>query len=188
MDTSLDIEVVIRWLTFLPIVLCSVFGLAITLAKWRQLRRPVLPDDSTLAILRRHIEVEDFDVATEHGMNDTRPGSRLVAVAARCASRPRENVKEQMTMIGAQLAADVEYGLGGLALLTTLGPLLGLLGTVVGVVVVFNRLAASVGVATAQPEESASAFLRWCLTATCRRQPNAASPSSRHSVFLRSTW
>lgn len=150
MGTSLDIEVMIRWLTFLPIIVCSIFGLAITLAKWRQLRRPVLPDDSTLAILRRHIEVEDFDAATEHGMNDTRPGSRLVAVAARCASRPRENVKEQMMVVGAQLAAEVEYGLGGLALLTTLGPLLGLLGTVVGIVVVFNRLAASVGVATAQ--------------------------------------
>ena len=36
------------------------------------------------------------------------------------------------------------------ALLTTLGPLLGLLGTVVGIVVVFNRLAVSGGVATAQ--------------------------------------
>ena len=128
---------------------CSIFGLAITLAKWRQLRRPVLPDDSTLAILRRHIEVEDFDAATEHGMNDTRPGSRLVAVATRCASRPREHVKEQMTVVGAQLAAEVEYGLGGLALLTTLGPLLGVLGTVVGIVVVF-RLPVSVGVATAQ--------------------------------------
>ena len=79
-----------RWLTYLPIVVCSIFGLAITLAKWRQLRRPVLPDDSTLAILRRCIDVQDFDAATEHGMNDTRPGSRLVAVAARCASRPGE--------------------------------------------------------------------------------------------------
>jgi hypothetical protein len=46
-------------------------------------------------------------------MNDVRSGSRLVAVAARCAIRPRENIKEQMVVIWAQLAADVEYGLGG---------------------------------------------------------------------------
>ena len=57
---------------------------------------------------------------------------------------------EQVGSAGAQLAAEIEYGLGGLALLTALGPLLGLLGTVVGIVIVFNRLAASGGVATAQ--------------------------------------
>ena len=73
MDASLDLQVVVRWLTFLPIVVCSIFGLAITLAKWRQLRRPVLPDDSTLATLRRYVEVEDFDADAEHGINDTRP-------------------------------------------------------------------------------------------------------------------
>ena len=149
-DAPLDIEMIVRWAAFLPIIVCSIFGLAITLAKWRQFRRPLLPDDSTLAMLRRHIEVEDFEAATELGTNDTRHGSRRVAVAARCASRPRENVKEQVVLVGAQLAADVEYGLGGLSLLTTLGPLLGLLGTVVGIVVVFNRLAVSGGVATAQ--------------------------------------
>ena len=44
-------------------------------------------------------------------------------------------------MAGSQLSAKVEYGLGGLALLTALGPLLGLLGTVVGIVLVFERLA-----------------------------------------------
>jgi len=124
--------------------------MAIALTKWSQLRRPALPDDPTLAILRRYIEVQGFDAATEHAMNDTRLGSRLVAVAIRCASRPREHVEEQMAVIGTQLVANVDYGLGGLALLTTLGPLLGLLGTVVGVVVVFNRLAALVGMATAQ--------------------------------------
>jgi hypothetical protein len=67
MDTSLDIEVVIRWLTFLPIIVCSIFGLAIILAKWRQLRLPVLPDDSTFAILRRHLKVDDFDAPPSMG-------------------------------------------------------------------------------------------------------------------------
>ena len=71
MDEPLDVEVVVRWLTFLPIVVCSVFGLAITLAKWRQLRRPVLPDNSTLGMLRRSRGARDESyvrvTVTRHG-------------------------------------------------------------------------------------------------------------------------
>ena len=43
----------------------------------------------------------------------------------------------------------MEHGLGAMALIATLGPLLGLLGTVVGIVLVFNRLAVDGSVATA---------------------------------------
>ena len=150
MESATGLETTIRWLTFLPIIVCSVFGLAITLAKWWQFRRPVLPEDSTLGMVRRDLEVGDFATATEQSLNDSHRGAQLIAVAARCADRPREHVKEQVALTGAQLAAEVEYGLGGLALLTTLGPLLGLLGTVVGIVLVFDRLASSGGVATAQ--------------------------------------
>lgn len=83
-------------------------------------------------------------------MNDGHRGSRLIAIAAQCAARLRENVKKQVEMVGSQLSAEIDYGLGGLALLTALGPLLGLLGTVVGRVLVFDWLVGSGGAARAQ--------------------------------------
>jgi len=80
MDSSCDIETTVRWRTFLSIIVCSVFGLAVSLAKWREFRRPLLPHDSTLAMLQRYIEVEDFDAVTEHGM-------KKIFVAARGRGR-----------------------------------------------------------------------------------------------------
>ena len=150
MESSIGFETTVRWLTFIPIIACSVFGLGLTLAKWSQFRRQLIPDDAVLGQLRRLIEAGDLQAAAEQGLNDSHRGSKLIATAAQCAARPRESVKEQVEMVGGQLSAEIEYGLGGLALLTALGPLLGLLGTVVGIVLVFDRLAASGGAATAQ--------------------------------------
>ncbi|MEN8161382.1 MAG: MotA/TolQ/ExbB proton channel family protein, partial [Myxococcota bacterium] len=96
-----------------------------------------------LAAVRRLVEAGARDAAT-----DASRGAPLLAAAAGAAGSPRELVKERLGVAGSAAAAEVEAGLGSLALLAALGPLFGLLGTVVGIVLVFNRLAAAGGVAS----------------------------------------
>src|SRR5690606_20720331 len=62
--------------------------------------------------------------------------------------RSRVRLRERALESGARLARRLESGLDGLALIATLGPLFGLFGTVVGIVLVFERLAAGTGAAS----------------------------------------
>jgi biopolymer transport protein ExbB len=138
----------VRWLTFAPLFACSIVGMAITIQKWLEYRRPPLPRNLALHAWRERFQAGDLERAAREAEADESLGGRLLAVAIRSAGRPRQLLKEHLELAGGAAAADVEHGLGGLALLAALGPLFGLLGTVVGIVLVFNRLAATGGVAS----------------------------------------
>jgi biopolymer transport protein ExbB len=137
-----------RWLTFAPIIACSVVGLAITIDRWRALARPVIPADASLAEMRRLVETGALDGAARAAEAEPSRGAQLLAAAIGTAGRPRDIVKERVELAGRAVVAELERGLGGLALLASLGPLFGLLGTVVGIVLIFDRLATSGGIAT----------------------------------------
>jgi len=145
-----DFETWIRWLTFLPIVVASVFGLGLTLWKRAQLRRPNMLPPQVTHDLREFLAAHEVDKARELIQGDGARLSQIAAVVLASAGRSRQGIRERAQQKGRQLAAELEYGMGSLALIATLGPLLGLFGTVVGIVLVFKRLAALQGMASPQ--------------------------------------
>ena len=147
---SADLETWVRWFTFLPIVVASVIGFALTLWKLVQLRRANVPALHVSIGLREFLRAREFASAASLTETDDSRGARIAAVVIEAAGRSRAVVGDHAVQIGRQIARELEYGLGGLALIATLGPLLGLFGTVVGIVLVFNRLAALEGLASPQ--------------------------------------
>lgn len=139
----------IRVLTFVPIVGCSVVGLALTIAKWRQTRWAGPETDTQLNeflfLVRKRDDARALDL-------DTDGASCAVRLASAVLRQPtvggRDSLKERTELLGRQVVREMEYGLGGLALIATLGPLFGLLGTVVGIILIFGQLTASGGTAT----------------------------------------
>ncbi len=140
----------VRLLTFVPILACSVVGFGVTLIKWMQLRKSNTPSDLTLHRLREAILARDYGAALRISRDEPTRLSRIVSVLLRHAGRSRDALKDQAARVGARLASELDYGLGGLALIATLGPLFGLFGTVVGIILVFARLAATDGLANPQ--------------------------------------
>jgi len=145
-----DLETAVRWLTFLPIVVASVVGLGLTLWKRAQLRRPNLPPPQVTRDLREFLVAGQVDKARELIQGDEARVSQIATVVLASTGRSREAIRERALQKGRQLASELEYGMGSLALIATLGPLLGLFGTVVGIVLVFKRLAALQGMASPQ--------------------------------------
>jgi biopolymer transport protein ExbB len=145
-----DLASWVRWLTFLPIVLASVVGLALTLWKLVQLRQPNLPPLHVSIGLREFLEAGELEKAADLTSTDDARGAPIAAAAVAMVGRSRIAVSEQVGFLGRQIARELEFGLGGLALVATLGPLLGLFGTVVGIVLVFERLSALEGLASPQ--------------------------------------
>jgi biopolymer transport protein ExbB len=143
--TSLDAWV--RVLTLLPIFACSVVGLAITLAKWVQLRRS---GEHTLGQARALMGEREYGRAVAVARADRSAVARLIQETLELADGSGGRLANRVDRAGRRLAGELDYGLGGLALIATLGPLLGLFGTVVGIVVVFDRLAGAEGLVSAQ--------------------------------------
>jgi biopolymer transport protein ExbB len=137
----------VMWLTYLPIVVCSMIGFGIALYKWLQLRHPFVPTSDAMAAISDLVWRGDIQAAANRAGIEPARGARLIETALAAIRQPRAVVEQQVMFAGRRLTQELGFGLGALALIASLGPLLGLLGTVVGIVLVFDRLAAG-GTAT----------------------------------------
>lgn len=150
LDYPLDAIGWVRIGTFLPIVICSVVGFALTLAKWRQTRWKGRSADPRLAEFLQLVREGEYGRALAL-RDETAPVTvRLAAALVERADRGRATVKDCGEVLGRQLVRELEYGLGGLAIIATLGPLFGLLGTVVGIILIFDQVSATAGLASPQ--------------------------------------
>ncbi len=95
----------------------------------------------------------DYAKAIELCSSEPSWSLRLATALLQRAGAGRAALKDRAELVGRQAVRELEYGLGGLAIIATLGPLFGLLGTVIGIVIVFNQLTATAGLAT--PEQLA---------------------------------
>ncbi len=141
-----DVDAWARVLTMLPILGCSVVGLALAVAKWLQLRRMRASAERWLARLRAMNAGGDDGPTVAAAQADPSIAARLVEYVLVRADASHTRLAEHVAHAGGQLARRVERGLDTVALIATLGPLLGLFGTVVGIVIVFDQLAGAQGV------------------------------------------
>jgi biopolymer transport protein ExbB len=143
-----DVETWVRLLTYLPILVCSVVGFGLALSKSLELRR-AQSGDRLLDQTRHALAAREYPRVLPMTRNDRSPVARLIERALPAAGGPPVRVADHVEQAGREVARRLEYGLGGIALIATLGPLLGLFGTVVGIIIVFERLAAEGGLVTA---------------------------------------
>ena len=136
-----------------PILLCSVVALAIALERlWTLQRRRVLPPELVAGVA----QLLRASVLTPERVAELRTASPLGTVLAagieattreaihesrRQASR--EASREAMEDAARQVALDLERFLTALGVIASIAPLLGLLGTVVGMIQVFALLVSS---------------------------------------------
>lgn len=141
-----DFDAWARLLTMLPIYACSLVGLAVTVAKWLQLRRSRIAGERLVALVSGLAGSGDDERALAAVRTDSSFAAHLVEYVLAGGDASRGRLVDRVEHAGRQLARKVERGLDTVALIATLGPLLGLFGTVVGIVIVFDQLAGAEGV------------------------------------------
>ncbi len=124
-----------------PILTCSVLALAIFLERlWTYFRV-----SSGIHVLVRDVEglvlKERIDEAIIVCQRSGTPLARILIAALRNAGKPREQLKVAVEEVGAREAAPLERYLGLLGTIASISPLLGLLGTVFGMIEAFNVIA-----------------------------------------------
>lgn len=125
------------WL-MVPILLCSVAATAIILERfWALRRRAVMPDHLVATIRKMHRR----RLLNDERIAEIRAGSplgRMLAAGLVNRFHSREVMKEAIADTGRQVVADLERWLNALGTIAMVSPLLGLLGTVFGMIEVFS--------------------------------------------------
>jgi biopolymer transport protein ExbB len=125
------------WL-MLPIIACSVVATAIILERLWALRRPrIMPEQLVAQIWQWHRQRQ----LTSERINQVREGSplgRILTAGLVNRGHSREVMKEAIHDTGRQVVVEMERHLNTLGTIASVAPLLGLLGTVIGMIDVFG--------------------------------------------------
>jgi biopolymer transport protein ExbB len=125
-----------------PLLVCSIAGVAIILERtWALQRRRIISPELAAAIDRRPATPDQTEAVRILSESDTTVLGRLVQGMFAHASLPKTENVEAMQALARQIVGRMERGLTTLSLIAELGPLLGLLGTVIGMVQLFEDVA-----------------------------------------------
>lgn len=134
-----------------PLILASVVALALVIERSISLRRArVVPTgllDNVLDNLRQH----GVSLAMIERVGAHSPFGRVLAAGLRNVSSPREIMKESIEETGRAVVHELERFLTTLGTIAAISPLMGLFGTIVGMIDIF----ASQGVDGANPAQLA---------------------------------
>lgn len=140
----------------IPLLILSALALAIIIERlWTLRRRAVLPPQLGQEV-RAWAASGKLDPAHIESLRATAPLGALLAAALDVRNRPREEIRERIEDVGRHLVHRMERYLNTLGTISAAGPLLGLFGTVVGMIQMFmvindhgigdvNQLAGGIG-------------------------------------------
>ena len=127
------------WL-MVPILLCSVVAAAISVERLWTLQRSRTTPRNLLAQVWSGIKNQELDSQRLRELRNANPLGQVLAAGISNAKRGREVMKEAMEEAASSVAHDLERYLTSLGIIASIAPLLGLLGTVVGMIEVFTAL------------------------------------------------
>jgi len=133
------IELIVRGGIFMyPIILCSVVALAVFIERiWILRRRNIIPDEFVRSV-EDLVKKQKMSEAIFLAKGDSSSMGRIFFAGLKNAGRGLWLVKEAVEERGDREAVGLEKRIGILATVANLAPLLGLLGTVSGMIRSFN--------------------------------------------------
>ena len=123
-----------------PLLLCSVLALAIIIERFWTLRVSRLAPKDLVNELWGWIKRKELNSKKLRELKDAAPIGRILAAGLVNAKHGREIMKESIQDEASHVVHEMERFLTTLGSVAAIAPLLGLLGTVVGMIKVFSQL------------------------------------------------
>lgn len=127
------------WL-MLPIILCSIISVAIILERFWALRRKRVMPSKDFENIHAWADQHELDQKHIEALRNSSPTGRILAAALDNRHRSREIIKEVVQDTGRHVIHELEKYLNTLGTIAGVSPLLGLLGTVIGMISVFSAI------------------------------------------------
>lgn len=120
-----------------PIYACSVAALAVFVRKLSELRRARLGELDWIEPVLADLAAHKLDAARDRLAASTHPAARAMSAAVSVMPRRPDRARAEANRVGSQELQRFETHLGLLSFIAQVAPLLGLLGTVIGMVGLF---------------------------------------------------
>lgn len=127
------------WL-MIPILLCSIISAAICVERFWTLRSPQIVPKNLLAQVWNWIKNNEMDNKKLRELRAGSPLGQILAAGIANHRRGREQMKEAIEEVASQVVHEMERYLNTLGTVAAITPLLGLLGTVIGMIKVFTAI------------------------------------------------
>ena len=127
------------WLMF-PIILCSIISAAICVERFWTLRSSQIAPKNLLAQVWNWIKSNEMDTSRLRELRNNSPLGQILAAGINSHRRGRELMKESIEEVAGHVVHELERYLNTLGTVAVISPLLGLLGTVIGMIKVFSAI------------------------------------------------
>ena len=121
-----------------PLVIASILALAIIFERFYTLRRDQIIPPALLKNTLENLKREGLEANTLRSLAEGSPLGRILAAGVRSLNSSREVMKEALEESGRAVAHDLGRYLTTLGTIASVAPLMGLLGTVIGMVEIFG--------------------------------------------------
>ena len=135
----LELVIAGGWLMVL-IIACSVLAIAICIERFFILNPKRVAPPHLLATVWKQIKGEELDAEGLRTLRESSPLGRILAAGLSNAHHGREVMKESIEEAAGHVVHELERYLNTLGTIASIAPLLGLLGTVVGMIRVFAQI------------------------------------------------
>ncbi len=125
-------------IVMIPLLLCSVIGLAIVIEKSLLLRRRKILVPEIISVIESIETRKDIELAKRVCKKHSGPFANILSVPLNMPQLSRDEIKELTEDQGRQEVRSLEKGLSVMETIASISPLLGLLGTVIGMIKVFT--------------------------------------------------
>lgn len=127
-------------LLMIPILLCSVVVVAICIERLYTLNAKKISPPHLLATVWQQLKADQLDTAKLKTLKQSSPLGRILAAGLSNAYHGREVMKESIQEAASHVVHELERYLNTLGTIAAVTPLLGLLGTVMGMIKVFSEI------------------------------------------------
>ena len=127
------------WL-MIPIILCSIAVIAISIERFWSLNADKVAPRNQLGDVWNWIQNNDFDADKLKSLRRSSPLGRILSAGLSNSRHGRDVMKDSIQEAASQVVHELERYLGILGTIAAVTPLLGLLGTVLGMIKVFAAI------------------------------------------------
>ena len=124
----------------LPLLICSVLLISIVIERIWFLQKRLVSPEGLLRTFINHSKDQSITIQQQDSYVESSSLGELLVTAYRFRDKPRNIVEDKVVEASSNVRMKLERNLNMLGIIASISPLLGLLGTVVGMITVFANI------------------------------------------------